>query len=164
MFFFGGEGSTTVCDALKVWLLGGVWLEKWVMILFLGMGVFPLWRWGGIRPKTKDPPGVSEVLFNEVLAEISKLSRAIVFLDECEGIFRSRGPMMNYASVSVTAKVDVIDDFLAWVDGLEMARGKKMQLGLLWFSVGYVNHFLFNAECLQVNMLEVSRIFTMRQL
>jgi len=39
--------------------------------------------------------------------------------------------MMNYASVSVTAKVDVIDDFLAWVDGLETARGKKMQLGLL---------------------------------
>lgn len=69
-------------------------------------------------------------MFNEVLGEISKLSRAIVFLDECEGIFRSRGPMMNYASVSVTAKVDVIDDFLAWVDGLETARGKKMQLGL----------------------------------
>ena len=33
---------------------------------------------------------------------------------------------MNYASVAVTTKVELIDDFLAWVDGLDTKSQQRL--------------------------------------
>ena len=99
--------------------------------------------------KTMSDSWEARNLFGEVLRTIASLNKAIVFLDECEGIFRSRGPMMNYASVAVTTKVELIDDFLTWVDGLQGQRAEEIK-GAIPSGV-YIHElqgFQFDATCL----------------
>ncbi|CAE6972892.1 ftsH2 [Symbiodinium natans] len=96
-------------------------------------------------------------LFDEVLQTIGSLSRSIVFLDECEGIFRSRGPMMNYASVTVTTKVELIDDFLTWVDGLQGQKESHVMAGaFLCLSTNVLEHIdpavVSRSSCLKIDL------------
>ena len=96
-------------------------------------------------------------MFDEVLQTIGSLSRSIVFLDECEGIFRSRGPMMNYASVTVTTKVELIDDFLTWVDGLQGQKESHVMAGaFLCLSTNVLEHIdpavVSRSSCLKIDL------------
>jgi len=79
-------------------------------------------------------------LFTEVLKAIDRLSSAIVFMDECESVLRDRGPMMSYASVMVTTKVELIDTFLTWTDGLERGTSAEMDRVLLCLSTNMFEH------------------------
>jgi len=95
-------------------------------------------------------------LFGEVLQTIASLNKAIVFLDECEGIFRDRGPMMNYASVAVTTKVELIDDFLTWVDGLQGQRTEEMKGAYLCLSTNILEHIdpaiVSRSNCMKIDL------------
>ena len=56
---------------------------------------------------------------------------------------------MNYASVAVTTKVELIDDFLTWVDGLQGQRTEEMK-GAIPGSV-YIKGFLIGFGALRLH-------------
>ncbi|CAE7299379.1 ftsH2 [Symbiodinium necroappetens] len=106
--------------------------------------------------KTMSDSWEARNLFGEVLRTIASLDKAIVFLDECEGIFRSRGPMMNYALVAVTTKVELIDDFLTWVDGLQGQRAEEIKGAYLCLSTNILDHIdpaiVSRSNCMKIDL------------
>lgn len=61
----------------------------------------------------------ARTLWKDVLDTIGGGRDSIFFLDECENIFRDRGPLMGGYNCMSQITVQLIDDFLAWCEGLE---------------------------------------------
>jgi len=79
---------------------------------------FNAWELQGLQKTMQENPSGMLTVFENVLEHIENLPNSIVFLDEAEVFFPSRGKLAEYNSIEVRSHKAVLNMFLQWSQGL----------------------------------------------
>ena len=102
MVLFHGPPGTGKTFAMRV-LASQAKLDAWTLDIV------------GLQERSQTP----EKLFVDILQRVENMRDAIIFIDECEALFRRRDILAQYASVYVETQKKMITNFIKWAQGLE---------------------------------------------